>query len=52
MSDGIDHDTETTFKAGDDVVLRAWIDCRVAVSACSQAFNTITGWHPTEPNAS
>ncbi len=54
MSDGIDidHDTETTLKAGADVGLRAMIGGCVAVSAGSQAFNSTTGWHPSKPNAS
>lgn len=39
-------------KAGDHVILRAWIDCYVSVSACPQEFNPISGWYPTELNAS
>lgn len=35
-------------KPGDHVVLKAWIDVVVAISACPQEFNPITGWYPTE----
>lgn len=37
-------------KAGDYIVLKAWIDQIVAISACPQEFNPITGWYPTELN--
>ena len=35
-------------KPGDYIVLKAWIDTLVAISACPQEFNPITGWYPTE----
>jgi uncharacterized protein len=35
-------------KAGDYVILKAWIDCIVAISACPQEFNNAAGWYPTE----
>ena len=35
-------------KPGDYIVLKAWIDLVVAISACPQEFNPITGWYPTE----
>ena len=35
-------------RPGDYIVLRAWIDVIVAISACPQEFNPITGWYPTE----
>jgi uncharacterized protein YcgI (DUF1989 family) len=35
-------------KPGDYVVLKAWIDCLVAISACPQEFNNAAGWYPTE----
>jgi len=37
-------------KPGDYIVLKAWIDQIVAISACPQEFNPITGWYPTELN--
>jgi uncharacterized protein YcgI (DUF1989 family) len=38
-------------KPGDYVVLRAWLDAIVAVSACPQEFNPAAGWYPTELQA-
>jgi len=38
-------------KPGDHVVLKAWIDCTVAISACPQEFNPIAGWYPTDLHA-
>lgn len=35
-------------KPGDHVVLKAWIDCIIAISACPQEFNNAAGWYPTE----
>jgi uncharacterized protein YcgI (DUF1989 family) len=35
-------------KPGDYIVLKAWIDTVIAISACPQEFNPITGWYPTE----
>lgn len=35
-------------KAGDHVVMKAWIDLVVAISACPQEFNPIAGWFPSE----
>jgi uncharacterized protein YcgI (DUF1989 family) len=35
-------------KPGDYVILKAWIDCIVAISACPQEFNNAAGWYPTE----
>jgi uncharacterized protein YcgI (DUF1989 family) len=35
-------------KPGDSVLLKAWIDCVVAISACPQEFNPVAGWYPTE----
>jgi uncharacterized protein YcgI (DUF1989 family) len=35
-------------KPGDYVVLKAWINCLVAISACPQEFNNAAGWYPTE----
>ena len=35
-------------KPGDHVVMKAWIDLVVAISACPQEFNPISGWYPTE----
>jgi uncharacterized protein YcgI (DUF1989 family) len=35
-------------KPGDYIVLKAWIDCVVAISACPQEFNNAAGWYPTE----
>jgi uncharacterized protein YcgI (DUF1989 family) len=35
-------------KPGDCVVLKAWIDCIVALSACPQEFNPVAGWYPTD----
>jgi uncharacterized protein len=35
-------------KPGDHVVLKAWIDCVIAISACPQEFNNAAGWYPTE----
>jgi hypothetical protein len=37
-------------KPGDYVILKAWIDCIVAISACPQEFNNAAGWYPTEIN--
>lgn len=37
-------------KPGDYILLKAWIDVIVAISACPQEFNPITGWYPTELN--
>ncbi len=39
---------EAPSNAGDHVVMKAWIDLVVAISACPQEFNPITGWYPTE----
>lgn len=39
---------ENPSKPGDYVVFKAWIDCVIAVSACPQEFNPISGWYPTE----
>lgn len=39
---------ENPSKPGDYVVLKAWIDCIIAISACPQEFNPIAGWYPTE----
>ena len=33
---------------GDYIVVKAWIDVVIAISACPQEFNPITGWYPTE----
>jgi uncharacterized protein len=35
-------------KPGDHVIMKAWIDIIVAISACPQEFNPIAGWYPTE----
>lgn len=35
-------------KPGDHVVMKAWIDIVVAISACPQEFNPIAGWYPSE----
>ncbi|WP_334176335.1 urea carboxylase-associated family protein [Pseudoxanthobacter sp.] len=35
-------------KPGDYIVMKAWIDLVVAISACPQEFNPIAGWYPTE----
>jgi uncharacterized protein YcgI (DUF1989 family) len=35
-------------KPGDYILVKAWIDVIVAISACPQEFNSITGWYPTE----
>lgn len=35
-------------KPGDYVVMKAWIDCVVALSACPQDFNPVAGWYPTD----
>ena len=35
-------------KPGDHVILKAWIDCIIAISACPQEFNNAAGWYPTE----
>lgn len=35
-------------KPGDYVVLKAWFDVVVAISACPQEFNPIAGWYPSE----
>jgi uncharacterized protein YcgI (DUF1989 family) len=35
-------------KAGDHVVMKAWIDVIAAISACPQEFNPIAGWYPSE----
>lgn len=39
---------ENPSKTGDYVVLKAWIDCIIAISACPQEFNPIAGWYPTD----
>lgn len=35
-------------RPGDYIVVKAWIDVVIAISACPQEFNPITGWYPTE----
>jgi uncharacterized protein YcgI (DUF1989 family) len=35
-------------KAGDEIVMKAWFDIIVAISACPQEFNPIAGWYPSE----
>lgn len=35
-------------KPGDYVVMKAWVDVVVAISACPQEFNPIAGWYPSE----
>ena len=35
-------------KPGDHVLLKAWIDLVVAISACPQEFNPAAGWYPTD----
>lgn len=37
-------------RPGDYIVLKAWVDVVIAISACPQEFNPITGWYPTELN--
>jgi uncharacterized protein YcgI (DUF1989 family) len=39
---------EAPSKAGDYILVKAWIDVIIAISACPQEFNPITGWYPTE----
>jgi uncharacterized protein YcgI (DUF1989 family) len=38
-------------KAGDYVVLKAWIDTVVVISACPQEFNPVAGWYPSDLHA-
>jgi len=38
-------------KPGDHVVLKAWFDCVVAISACPQEFNPAAGWYPSDLHA-
>ncbi|WP_181702105.1 DUF1989 domain-containing protein [Chthonobacter albigriseus] len=47
-ADGAVLNGEAPSKAGDHIVLKAWIDSVIAISACPQEFNPITGWYPTE----
>jgi uncharacterized protein len=47
-ADGSVMNSENPSKPGDYVVLKAWIDCIVAISACPQEFNNAAGWYPTE----
>lgn len=35
-------------KPGDYIVMKAWMDLIVAISACPQEFNPIAGWYPSE----
>ena len=35
-------------KPGDYIVMKAWTDLIVAISACPQEFNPIAGWYPSE----
>ncbi|MCW5771206.1 MAG: urea carboxylase-associated family protein [Rhodospirillaceae bacterium] len=35
-------------KPGDHLILKAWMDCLIAISACPQEFNNAAGWYPTE----
>ena len=39
---------EPPSKPGDKVILRAWIDTYVAISACPQEFNPVAGWYPAD----
>ena len=34
--------------AGDHVLLRAFVDCLVVVSACPQEWNPATNYHPSD----
>jgi uncharacterized protein len=47
-SDGSVVNGEAPSKAGDYIVMKAWIDLIIAISACPQEFNPISGWYPTE----
>jgi uncharacterized protein len=47
-SDGRVETCEPPSKAGDHIILKAWIDCYAVVSACPQEFNPVAGWFPTE----
>jgi uncharacterized protein YcgI (DUF1989 family) len=46
--DGQVETCEPPSKAGDYIILKAWIDCHTVVSACPQEFNPVAGWFPTE----
>ncbi len=39
---------ENPSRPGDHVILKAWIDCIVALSACPQEFNPVAGWYPSD----
>ena len=39
---------EAAATPGDYIVLKAWIDLVIAISACPQEFNNAAGWYPTE----
>lgn len=43
---------EAPSKAGDYVLLKAWIDCVVAISACPADFSPVSGWFPTDLTSS
>jgi uncharacterized protein len=47
-SDGTIEPREGASKAGDYVVLKAWIDCVVVVSACPMDLNPVNGYCPTD----
>lgn len=49
-SDGAVLNGPAPSKPGDRIIMRAWIDQIIAISACPQEFNPITGWFPTELN--
>jgi uncharacterized protein YcgI (DUF1989 family) len=43
---------EAPSKAGDYVVLKAWIDCIVSISACPADFTPVSGWFPSDLDSS
>ena len=49
-ADGGVANSENPSRPGDHVLLKAWIDCVVAISACPQEFNNAAGWYPTPIN--
>jgi uncharacterized protein YcgI (DUF1989 family) len=51
-ADGALKMVEAPSKAGDYVVLKAWIDCVVSISACPADFTPVSGWFPTDLSSS
>lgn len=51
-ADGTLKMAEAPSKAGDHVVLKAWIDCIISISACPADFTPVSGWFPSDLTSS